>query len=77
MEELMNQIKLFLGNSAKNIFKKGPAEVEVVVNEGENGQQLSGNLKEHIVDLVDEDVIAKISFVDQSGNVIDSFSLNQ
>ncbi|MFW0718615.1 hypothetical protein [Pedobacter sp. N23S346] len=77
MEELMNQIKAFLGNSAKNIFKKGPAEIEVVVNKGENAQQISEHLKEHIITMISEDAIAKISFVDQSGNVIDSFSLNQ
>lgn len=77
MEELMNQIKAFLGNRAKNIFKKGPAEIEVVVNKGENAQQLSAHLKEHIIALVSEDAIAKISFVDQSGEITDSFSLNQ
>jgi hypothetical protein len=75
MEELINQIKLYLGNSAENVFKKGPAEIEVVVDK--DGQQLSENLKAHILDLVNEDTIAEISFVDPSGNLIDSFSLNQ
>lgn len=77
MEELINQLKSFLGDKALHIFKKGPAEVEVQIKGGENIEQLSVELKAHIVDLVDETTIAQIDIVDEKGNQVDHFALNQ
>lgn len=77
MEELVNQLKSFLGDKALHIFKKGPAEVEVQVRDVENVEQLSSDLKAHIVELADTTTIAQINIVDANGNQLDQFALNQ
>ncbi|OWK69684.1 hypothetical protein [Pedobacter sp. AJM] len=77
MEELMNQVKSFLGSKAQNIFKKGPAEIEIKVKEGVDAQKLAEDLKQHIVALISEDTIAMISLVDHREMPVDHFSLNQ
>ncbi|AZI27411.1 MAG: hypothetical protein EOO20_14775 [Chryseobacterium sp.] len=77
MEELINQLKSFLGNRVEAVRAKGPAELEIVIGEMEDVERLSSELKAHIVELVDENTLAKIDFVTAEGKEIDSFSLTQ
>lgn len=77
MEELIRHLKDFLGNRVEAVNVKGPAEIDVIVNEKEDVESLSASLKSHIIDIVDENTLAKINLVSASGKVEDSFSLNQ
>lgn len=77
MEELVNQLKDFLGNRVEGVRQKGPAELEIVIGEMENVERLSAEIKAHILELVDENTLAKINFVTTEGKEIDSFSLTQ
>ncbi|QPH40019.1 hypothetical protein [Pedobacter endophyticus] len=77
MEELINQLKAFLGERAQRIEAKGAAEIDIVVTEGYKIDQLALELEEQIINLVSEDTLAKINLLDQSKTVIRSFSLNQ
>ena len=77
MEELINQLKKYLGNRVEEVRSKGPAEVEIVIGEMEDIDQLSAGLKAHIVEIVDEITLAKIDFVTPEGKELYSFALNQ
>ena len=77
MEELINQLKTFFGDRSKNIFKTGPAEIEIVISDYEDAAQLATELKAHIIKIIDENSIAKINIVNEGGDLVDSFSLNQ
>ncbi|GAA4205359.1 hypothetical protein GCM10022289_24640 [Pedobacter jeongneungensis] len=77
MEELIRQLKTFLGNSARAIKVKGPAEIDIVVNENENIEALLARLQAHIIEIVDENTLGKINLVSPDGELKESFSLNQ
>ena len=77
MEELINQIKAFLGNRVEDVRQKGVAELEIVIGEMEDVERLSAELKVHILELVDKNTLAKIDFVTDEGKEIDSFSITQ
>jgi len=77
MEELIDQLNHFLGKRVESIKQKGPAEIEITVNKIEDVEGLSEELKDHIVEIIDENTLAKISFVAPNGQEVDSFSLNQ
>lgn len=77
MEELIAQLSAFLGNRVMAIESKGPAEIDIAVAESEDIAALSSDLQAHIVEIVDENSLAKINFVLSDGQVKDSFSLNQ
>ncbi|RZK17198.1 MAG: hypothetical protein EOO86_13160, partial [Pedobacter sp.] len=75
MKTLINTLKDFLGNRVEDVRQKGPAELEIVIREMENVERLSAEIKAHILELVDENTLAKINFVTTEGKEIDSFSL--
>lgn len=77
MEELINQLKKYLGNRVEEVRSKGLAEVEIVIGEMEDVDQLSADLKTHIGGIVDEITLAKIDFVTPEGKELYSFALNQ
>ncbi|WP_231424138.1 MULTISPECIES: hypothetical protein [Pedobacter] len=77
MEELINQLKEYLGSRIEDVRRKGAAELEIVIGEMEDVDQLSTNLKAHILEIVDQDTIAKIDFVTPDGKELYSFSLAQ
>lgn len=77
MKTLINTLKDFLGNRVEDVRQKGPAELEIVIREMENVERLSAEIKAHILELVDENTLAKINFVTTEGKEIDSFSLTQ
>lgn len=77
MEELINQIKAFLGNRVEDVRQKGEAELEIVIGEMEDVERLSAELKAHILELVDENTLAKIDFVTDEGKEVESFSITQ
>ena len=77
MKTLINTLKDFLGNRVEDVRQKGPAELEIVIGEMENVERLSAEIKAHILELVDENTLAKINFVTTEGKEIDSFSLTQ
>ncbi|MCX2475021.1 hypothetical protein OQZ33_11825 [Pedobacter sp. MC2016-05] len=77
MEELINQLKKYLGNRVEEVRSKGPAEVEIVIGEMEDVDQISTDLKTHIGGIVDGITLAKIDFVTPEGKELYSFALNQ
>jgi len=77
MEELINQLREFLGARVENVQRKGPAELEIIIGEMEDVEQLSTQLKTHIMELANQNTLAKIDFVTPDGKELYSFSLSQ
>lgn len=77
MEELIAQLKVFLGKRVRTIGIKGPAEINIIVAENENAAALSAELQQYVAEIVDANSLAKINVISPDGNVTDSFSLNQ
>ena len=77
MEKLIEQLKAFLGNRIMDLKIKGPAEVDILIDDGQPVESLASELRNHIIEIVDENTLAKINFVRADGTLADSFSLNQ
>lgn len=56
---------------------KGPAEVDILIDDEQPLEPLASDLRNHITEIVDENTLAKINFVRANGSLADSFSLNQ
>lgn len=77
MEKLIEQLKAFLGNRIMDLKIKGPAEVDILIDDEQSLEPLASELRNHIIEIVDENTLAKINFVRAEGTLADSFSLNQ
>lgn len=77
MEQLIEQLKAFLGNRITDLKIKGPAEVDILIDVKQPVEPLASELRNHIIEIVDENTLAKINFVRADGTLADSFSLNQ
>jgi len=77
MEKLIEQLKAFLGNRIMDLTIKGPAEVDILIDDEQPLEPLASDLRNHITEIVDENTLAKINFVRANGSLADSFSLNQ
>jgi hypothetical protein len=77
MEKLIEQLKTFLGNRIMDLKIKGPAEVDILIDDKQPLEPLASELRNHIIEIVDENTLAKINFVRADGTLADSFSLNQ
>ncbi|PWS30173.1 hypothetical protein [Pedobacter paludis] len=77
MNELINQLNYFFGDKSLEINLIGPAEINIVLKDQDDAPQLSQDLQNHIVQIVNEDTLAKINFVNGEGKTLDSFALNQ
>jgi len=77
MEELIAQLKTFLGSRISEIVRTGAAEIDLVVEENEDIEALSADLQSNIVALVGQNTLAKINLISADGEVKASFPLNQ
>lgn len=77
MEKLIEQLKAFLGNRIMDLKIKGPAEVDILIGDKQPLEPLASELRSHIIEIVDENTLAKINLVRADGTLADSFSLNQ
>jgi hypothetical protein len=77
MEKLIEQLKAFLGNRIMDMKIKGPAEVDILIDDEQPLEPLASELRNHIIEIVDENTLAKINLVRADGTLADSFSLNQ
>lgn len=77
MENLIEQLKAFLGNIIMDLKIKGPAEVDILIDDEQPLEPLAAELRNHIIEIVDENTLAKINLVRADGTLADSFSLNQ
>ena len=77
MEKLIEQLKAFLGNRIMDLKIKGPAEVDILIDDKQPLEPLASELRNHIIEIVDENTLAKINLVRVDGTLADSFSLNQ
>ncbi|MNI57064.1 hypothetical protein D3C87_1071130 [compost metagenome] len=77
MEKLIEQLKAFLGNRIMDLKIKGPAKVDILIDDKQPLEPLASELRNHIIEIVDKNTLAKINFVRADGTLADSFSLNQ
>jgi len=77
MEKLIEQLNAFLGDRIMDLKIKGPAEVDILIDEKQPLDSLASQLRSHNIELVDENTWARINFVRAYGTLADSFSLNQ
>ena len=77
MEKLIEQLKAFLGNRIMDLKVKGPAEVDILIADKQPLEPLASELRNHIIEIVDKNTLAKINLVRADGTLADSFSLNQ
>jgi len=77
MEKLIEQLKAFLGNRIMDLKIKGPAEVDILIDDKQPSEPLASELRSHIIEIVDENTLGKINLVRADGTLADSFSLNQ
>jgi len=48
---------------------KGPAEVDILIDDGQPLESLASELRNHIIEIVDENTLAKINFVRADGTL--------
>ncbi|MDQ0965200.1 hypothetical protein QFZ20_000603 [Flavobacterium sp. W4I14] len=77
MEKLIEQLKAFLGNRIMDLKVKGPAEVDMLIDDEQPLEPLASELRSHVIEIVDKNTLAKINLVRADGTLADSFSLNQ
>lgn len=54
MENLIEQLKAFLGNRIMDLKIKGPAEVDILIDDEQPLEPLAAELRNHIIEIVDE-----------------------
>lgn len=77
MNELIEQLKEYLGTRVEDVRRKDTAELEIVIGEMEDVEALAADIKQHILEIVDENTLGKINFVTPDGEEVYSFSLTQ
>ena len=77
MEELIANLKTKYNSEIADIKSAGAAEISVVLKQATDDTMFVSDLKDHLVQIIDELTIVKINVVDTDGNLIDSFATNQ
>ena len=77
MENLIVQLKEKYQASISKIEKVGAAEINIVLNNAVDGEKFARNLKNHLLEVIDDQTIMKFDISNTNGELIDSFATNQ
>ena len=77
MEKLIVQLKEKYQASISDIKKVGVAEINIVLNNAVDGEKFARDLKNHILEVIDDQTIMKFDISTVNGELLDSFATNQ
>ena len=77
MEKIIAQLKSKYSNQIDYIDTIDNTEVSIHLAQGVEGTIFSQELKNQLVEIIDELTILQINIVDSNGDVVDNFATNQ
>lgn len=77
MKEIIEGMKIFLGQNVKDIYRLSATEINIMLNDKDQLDEIRMVTEELVLKSADNFTLAKINFVDDEERVIYSFSLTQ